>query len=169
MTNFSKRLNAELVEITKDPPTNCSAGLKENNLLHWEATIIGPTDSPYNGGVFNLDIEFLQTYPFKPPKIKFVTKIYHPNIDRSGNICLDILKDQWSPALSISKVLLSICSLLTDPNPEDPLDPSVAEVYKKNKAQFDITAREWTQKFAVDAKVEKKPKNNKTDQDSDDE
>ena len=85
-------------------------------------------DSPYAGGVFFLSITFPTDYPFKPPKVSFTTKIYHPNINANGSICLDILRDQWSPALTISKVLLSICSMLTDPNPDDPLVPDIAHV-----------------------------------------
>jgi len=78
---------------------------------------MGPEGSPYAGGVFFLKIQFPQDYPFKPPKVTFRTRIYHCNINSQGAICLDILKDNWSPALTTSKVLLSICSLLTDPNP----------------------------------------------------
>ena len=101
--------------MTKDPPANISAGpIKKDELYHWRATIIGPDGTPYAKGVFKLDIQFPADYPFKPPKIKFMTRVYHPNIDGSGNICLDILDAQWSPALTTSKVLLSICSLLTD-------------------------------------------------------
>ena len=87
---------------------------------------MGPADSPFAGGVFKLSINFPTDYPFKPPKVNFETKIYHPNVNSAGVICLDILKDQWSPALTISKVLLSILSLLTDANPKDPLWPEVA-------------------------------------------
>ncbi|KAG9442029.1 hypothetical protein H6P81_017883 [Aristolochia fimbriata] len=87
-------------------------------MFHWQATIMGPPDSPYAGGVFLVTIHFPPDYPiFKPPKVAFRTKVFHPNINSNGSICLDILKEQWSPALTISKVLLSICSLLTDPNP----------------------------------------------------
>ena len=144
----SKRISRELQDIQSEPPANCSAGPEKDDLFKWTATIMGPEDTPYNGGVFFLEIDFPSNYPFKPPKIKFNTTIYHPNINSSGGICLDILKDNWSPALTISKVLLSICSLLNDPNPDDPLVPDIAEQYVKNRAAYDITAREWTLRFA---------------------
>ena len=143
-----KRLQKELSEIQKDTPANCSAGPNNNDLFNWEATIIGPTETPYEGGMFNLKILFPADYPFKPPKITFETRIYHPNINSNGGICLDILKDQWSPALSITKVLLSICSLLSDPNPDDPLAPDIANLYKSNKEEFNRVAREYTVKYA---------------------
>ena len=110
---------------------------------------MGPDDSPYTGGVFFLNIHFPPDYPVKPPKVTFTTKIYHPNINSNGSICLDILKDQWSPALTISKVLLSISSLLTDPNPDDPLVPDIAQQYKSDRAKYDNVAREWTGKYAT--------------------
>ena len=144
-----KRLQRELAEIEKDTPANCSAGLvNPDDLFTWQATIIGPTETPYEGGMFNLVILFPTDYPFKPPKISFTTRIYHPNINSTGGICLDILKDQWSPALSITKVLLSICSLLSDPNPDDPLAPEIANIYKTNKDEFNRIAREYTVKYA---------------------
>ena len=108
-----------------------------------------PQDSPYQGGVYFLNIHFPADYPFKPPKINFTTRIYHPNINANGQICLDILKDQWSPALTISKVLLSICSLLTDANPDDPLVPEIANIYKRDRKMYIKTAREWAQKYAM--------------------
>ncbi|RVX00712.1 Ubiquitin-conjugating enzyme E2-17 kDa [Vitis vinifera] len=139
------------------------------DMFHWQATIMGPPDSPYAGGVFLVTIHFPPDYPFKPPKVAFRTKVFHPNINSNGSICLDILKEQWSPALTISKVhysqrythllmgaqrcglvvLLSICSLLTDPNPDDPLVPEIAHMYKTDRAKYETTARSWTQKYAM--------------------
>ena len=145
-----KRIQKELIDLGKDPPANCSAGpIDEKDQYHWQATIMGPDDSPYAGGVFFLNIHFPTDYPFKPAKINFTTRIYHPNINSNGSICLDILKEQWSPALTISKVLLSISSLLTDPNPDDPLVPEIAQIYKTDKPKYEATAREWTRKYAM--------------------
>ena len=110
---------------------------------------MGPDDSPFTGGVFFLNIHFPTDYPFKPPKCNFTTRIYHPNINSKGNIYLDILKDEWSPALTISKVLLSISSLLTDPNLDDPLVPEIAHIYKSDRAKYEATARKCSLKRAM--------------------
>lgn len=128
---------------------NGFVGPVADDMFHWQATIMGPPDSPYAGGVFVVTIHFPPDYPFKPPKVAFRTKVFHPNINSNGSICLDILKEQWSPALTISKVLLSICSLLTDPNPDDPLVPEIAHMYKNDKPKYESTARNWTQKYAM--------------------
>ena len=143
-----KRLNKELIEIQREPPINCSAGIINDDIHIWEATIIGPEKTPYESGIFKLLIEFPDNYPFKPPKVKFDTRIFHPNINKHGSICLDILSKNWSPALTVSKLLLSISSLLSDPNPDDPLDIRAAEIYKKNKDEYFQTAKTYTLKYA---------------------
>ena len=145
-----KRLQKELKDMEKEPPTNCSAGpIDEKDQYNWQATIQGPEDSPFEGGVFFLNIHFPTDYPFKPPKVTFTTRVYHPNVSNNGAICLDILKDKWSPALTIAKVLLSISSLLTDPNPDDPLVPEIAHIYKTDKPKYEATAKEWNRKYAM--------------------
>lgn len=145
----AKRILRELQDLEKDPPSNCSAGPDDgSNLFVWSGHIIGPEGSPYEGGCFALRIEFPTDYPFKPPTLTFKTRIFHPNISPQGGICLDILKSEWSPALSISKVLLSISSLLTDPNPRDPLVPDIARLYETNRPEYNRMAREWTLRHA---------------------
>jgi len=144
-----RRITKEYRDFQKDPPNGTTAGpVNENDMFNWKATIIGPDNSPYAEGLFFLKIYFPTDYPFKPPKVQFETKIFHPNINSSGGICLDILKDQWSPALTVSKVLLSISSMLTDPNPDDPLVPEIARMYKENRGKYETTALSWTQKYA---------------------
>ena len=145
-----KRIKKEIEEIKKEPPANCSAGpINEENLFEWQASIVGPSNSPYAGGLFRLSVLFSDKYPFKPPKIKFMTKIFHPNINSNGSICLDILNNNWSPALTIIKVLLSISSLLTDPNPDDPLDKFAANLYLNNKEEYNKQARLKTIQYAI--------------------
>lgn len=145
-----KRILKELEELKKSPPENCSAGLMDpgNDIYKIQAMITGPEGSPYYGGIFFLQIDIPVDYPFKAPKFNFTTKIYHCNINSSGSICLDILKQNWSPALTISKVLLSICSLMDDPNPNDPLMPDIANLLVKDKQKHDMIAREWTMMYA---------------------
>ena len=143
-----KRLTKELKDMEKNDIPNLSASPICNNLFEWEAVILGPIGTPYEGGIFNLNISIPSNYPFKPPIVIFKTKIYHPNINSSGNICLDILKTQWSPALTITKILLSICSLLSDPNPNDPLVPEIANILKTNPELYAKNAKEWTSFYA---------------------
>lgn len=141
-----KRLNKELKEIQFEKMFETE--IIEDNIFNWESIIIGPEKTPYENGVFKLSINFSDSYPFKPPKVKFLTKIYHPNINKYGSICLDILNKNWSPALTISKLLLSISSLLSDPNPDDPLDVKAAELYLSNREEFNKTARSYVVRFS---------------------
>ena len=121
-----RRLKREAIQMERDPPENCYASPSEESIFFWYASIIGPLDSPFEGGVFKLTMEFSEDYPFMPPIVKFVTKIYHPNINARGRICLDVLKENWNPVLTIGKLLLSITSVLVDPNLEDPLVADIA-------------------------------------------
>ena len=145
---MSARLNAEYKKILTEPPNGITAGMAKNNISEWIATIVGPTGTPYVGALYTLNITFPKNYPFAPPKIKFETPIYHCNINEQGDICMDILKNAWMPTLTIEKVLLSISSLLADPNPDDPLDPDIAYLYKTNKLEHDRIARRMTIKYA---------------------
>ncbi|XP_058100264.1 SUMO-conjugating enzyme UBC9 isoform X7 [Magnolia sinica] len=105
----SSRIFKDLEDLQKDPPTSFSAGPVAEDMFHWQATIVGPPDSPYAGGIFLVTIHFPPDYPFTPPKVAFRTKVSHPNINSDGSICLDILKEQWSPALTISKIGRTLC------------------------------------------------------------
>ena len=118
--------------------------LTDSGLFRWTGFIFGPSDSPYHGGAFKVTINFPPGYPFKPPKIMFETKVYHPNISSNGGICLDLLKDKWSPALTVTKIMMSLTSLLTDPNPDDPLESEIANLYKTNRAEFNRRAKAST-------------------------
>jgi ubiquitin-conjugating enzyme E2 D/E len=143
------RISRELADLRRESGSNCSAGpVSDTNLYEWEGIIMGPADSPFQGGVFRLGIQFPADYPFKPPVVRFKTRIYHPNINATGLICLDILKGNWSPVLTIGKVLLSISSLLTDPNPDDPFVPDIAKQYKTDRTAYEAEARRWTQEYA---------------------
>ena len=143
----------ELRDCGKDPE---SSGLSvklhdEAVLTHWKAVIKGPKGTPYEGGSFAVDIHLPDDYPFVPPKMKFETKVWHPNISsESGAICLDILKNEWSPALTVRTALISLQALMSAPEPDDPQDAVVADMYKKDKAQFEGTAKFWTETYATE-------------------
>lgn len=148
-----RRIHREIEEVeeaaSKDQQNVIySVSPDKDDIYNWSGYIFGPTKSPYEGGAFKITIAFPPNYPFKPPIVTFNTKVYHPNISKKGAICLDILKDKWSPALTLTKVLMSISSLLTDPNPNDPLDIDVAKVYRASKQEFEKRAAEWTQLYA---------------------
>eukprot|EP00928_Gymnodinium_smaydae_P058154 TRINITY_DN4137_c0_g1_i2.p1 TRINITY_DN4137_c0_g1~~TRINITY_DN4137_c0_g1_i2.p1 ORF type:complete len:172 (-),score=17.59 TRINITY_DN4137_c0_g1_i2:98-550(-) len=144
-----ERIKGELQDLEKEPLANCSVGPIGDNLFRWQAKLTGPPDSVYQGGVFFLNIDFPADYPWRPPKCHFITKIYHCNVNSSGVIGLNLLKEDWSPAIGISKVLREIFSLLTDANPYDPQIPEIAEVFLKDRAKHDQTAREWVQKYGL--------------------
>lgn len=145
-----KRIHKEIADLRKPNhlPEGCTCKPSDSDIYDWTASIAGPEGTPYEGGVWDLKIKLPTDYPFRAPVVTFATRIYHCNINSTGGICLDILKSSWSPALSIVKVLLSITSLLADPNPSDPLVPDIARQYVNRRAEFNKTAREWTLKYA---------------------
>eukprot|EP00445_Apocalathium_hangoei_P024304 CAMPEP_0203929204 /NCGR_PEP_ID=MMETSP0359-20131031/68163_1 /ASSEMBLY_ACC=CAM_ASM_000338 /TAXON_ID=268821 /ORGANISM="Scrippsiella Hangoei, Strain SHTV-5" /LENGTH=113 /DNA_ID=CAMNT_0050858195 /DNA_START=42 /DNA_END=380 /DNA_ORIENTATION=- len=108
-----RRMQKELKDFRDDPPANCSAGPVGDDMFAWQATIQGPPDSAYQGGTFHLNMSFPSDYPFKPPTVQFTTKIYHYRVnDENGEICMSLLQEQWSPAETVSKVLVKISSML---------------------------------------------------------
>lgn len=143
---LSKQLQRVFEELPQQP--GFSAGPLEDDLLHWEASIVGPDETPYQGGQFYLRIDFTADYPLKPPKIWFLTKIFHPNVDANGKICIDFLQDEWKPSFSISYILLAICSLLMSPNAENPIVQEIADLYVKDRKQFEEKARQMTLEHA---------------------
>lgn len=146
-TVLLKRLQRERIMFLDNSDTGITLLSSEN--LHWTATIEGPPDSPYQKGIFKLVIDIPEKYPFVAPKIKFITRIYHPNINFIGDICLDILGENWAPGLTIQKTLLSIISLLDSPNPDDPLVPEIAKIYRESKSKYESIAKDWTREFAT--------------------
>ncbi|CAO1618502.1 unnamed protein product [Parajaminaea phylloscopi] len=147
----SKRITKELAELTKEPLPCIEVSVSDTNVYQWSAVIQGPPDSPYQGGRFRLAMDFPVEYPFKGPRVRFLTKVFHPNVDDDGNLCVGLLKsDQWKPSTKASTILQSIQSLLAEPNPDDALVASIAEMYTKDRPQFDATAKEWVQKYATE-------------------
>lgn len=136
MGSVHKRLNKEFTDMMMKPVDGVSAipDPAAEDMLTWKGTIDPPDDSDfYKGMEFHLVLTFPTNYPIAPPLVKFETPIFHPNIDMSGNICLDILKDQWSAALSIPTILLSIQTLLSNPNNASPLNAQAAQLWEDGK------------------------------------
>eukprot|EP00762_Andalucia_godoyi_P002558 ANDGO_03370.mRNA.1 Ubiquitin-conjugating enzyme E2 36 len=144
----NRRIQKETERLMKEAVPGISASPHEENNRYFSVCIFGPQGSPYEGGVFNLELFLPDEYPMVAPKVRFLTKIYHPNVDRLGRICLDILKDKWSPALGIRSVLLSIQALLSAPNPDDPLANDVAEHWKKDEKGAIEEAQRWVRTYA---------------------
>lgn len=144
------RLQKEIADFKRGADTSgITLETDPENPRHFVGVLNGPADTPYSGGTFRIDINIPTDYPFGPPKMKFITKVWHPNVSsQTGAICLDILKDQWSPALTIKTAMLSLQALLCSPEPNDPQDAQVANMYLSNYEQFQSTAKFWTDCYA---------------------
>ncbi|XP_014777917.2 ubiquitin-conjugating enzyme E2-17 kDa [Octopus bimaculoides] len=125
------------VLLQEDPPAGVSGAPTDNNIMLWNAVIFGPNDTPFEDGTFKLTIKFTEEYPNKPPTVRFISKMFHPNIYADGSICLDILQNRWSPTYDVSSILTSIQSLLHDPNPDSPANNEAAQLYKENRREYE--------------------------------
>uniref|UniRef100_A0A2D4P6C3 E2 ubiquitin-conjugating enzyme n=1 Tax=Micrurus surinamensis TaxID=129470 RepID=A0A2D4P6C3_MICSU len=123
--------------LQEDPPVGVSGAPSENNIMQWNAVIFGPEGTPFEDGTFKLIIEFSEEYPNKPPTVRFLSKMFHPNVYADGSICLDILQNRWSPTYDVSSILTSIQSLLDEPNPNSPANSQAAQLYQENKREYE--------------------------------
>ncbi|KAL9270549.1 Ubiquitin-conjugating enzyme E2 2-like protein [Drosera capensis] len=137
-TPARKRLMRDFKRLQQDPPAGISGAPQDNNIMLWNAVIFGPDDTPWDGGTFKLTLQFTEDYPNKPPTIRFVSRMFHPNIYADGSICLDILQNQWSPIYDAAAILTSIQSLLCDPNPNSPANSEAARLFSENKREPQI-------------------------------
>ncbi|KAH3765521.1 ubiquitin-conjugating enzyme [Pelomyxa schiedti] len=145
-----KRLLSEYKKVTEDPPPGVTAGpIDEANLFVWEALVMGPPDTLYSDGVFRALLTFPQDYPLNPPKMKFTTPMWHPNIYPNGEVCISILHppgddpnhyetsiERWTPVQSVEKILLSVISMLADPNDESPANLDAAIMWRNDRDAF---------------------------------
>ncbi|KAF7365685.1 Ubiquitin-conjugating enzyme E2-24 kDa [Mycena venus] len=160
-----RRVNKEIADCKNDKTSNIRIDLVDSSPFHLKGSFPGPEDTPYQGGLFEVDIVIPESYPFQPVKMKFITKVYHPNVSSaSGAICLDILKDAWSPVLTLKSTLISLQSLLCSPEPNDPQDAEVAKHYTTSKRSFEETAIYWTKTYATPRKAEEETKDDGRDE-----
>ncbi|CAI4058403.1 E2 ubiquitin-conjugating protein UBC1 SKDI_04G3980 [Saccharomyces kudriavzevii IFO 1802] len=149
----AKRIMKEIQAVKDDPAAHITLEfVSESDIHHLKGTFLGPPGTPYEGGKFVVDIEVPMEYPFKPPKMQFDTKVYHPNISSvTGAICLDILKNAWSPVITLKSALISLQALLQSPEPNDPQDAEVAQHYLRDRESFNKTAALWTRLYASES------------------
>ncbi|KOS22382.1 Ubiquitin-conjugating enzyme E2 14 [Escovopsis weberi] len=149
----TKRINKEYGEIFQTPPEGISVALPNDAAVHtWHVTLAAPPASAFSPGRFGLLLTLPTDYPFKPPVVKFVTRIYHPNVtnDPLGNICLGLLKpENWKPSTKIVSVLEAVRNLLAEPQPDDPLEEGIAEEFRNDRAAWEKTARSFVAKYAM--------------------
>lgn len=150
-TPARRRLMRDFKRLQEDPPTGVSGAPSENNIMLWNAVIFGPVGTPFEDGTFKLLIEFSEEYPNKPPTVRFVSRMFHPNVYADGSICLDILQNRWSPTYDVSSILTSIQSLLDEPNPNSPANSQAAQLYQENKREYEKRVTAIVEQSWVDA------------------
>ncbi|KAI9803088.1 MAG: hypothetical protein M1833_001158 [Piccolia ochrophora] len=150
----TKRLLHELRLHSQDPSATLDTLLhlgpvSDSQILHWEAVLKGVSGTPYAGGLWKLDIRIPEDYPMRPPEVRFVTPVCHPNVNfKTGEICLDLLKDSWTPAYMIAQTLASVQQLLTDPEPESPLNVDLATLLRSgDQVGAESLVRYYTQEY----------------------
>jgi ubiquitin-conjugating enzyme (huntingtin interacting protein 2) len=152
--NRNRRLQKEIQDILKDTTSGISITTPSNttdftDLTHFHGHFLGPPDTPYENGQYSVDIKVYAEYPFKPPVMKFITRIWHPNVSsQTGAICLDTLATAWSPVLTLKSALISLQSLLSSPEPKDPQDAEVAHMLLTRPEEFAHVARDWAIRYA---------------------
>jgi ubiquitin-conjugating enzyme E2 A len=147
---FSFSFFLHTLRLQNDPPSGVTGAPLDTNIMLWQAVIFGPDDTPWEGGTFKLVLEFTEDYPNKAPQVRFLTKMFHPNIYNDGQICLDILQNQWSPIYDISAILTSIQSLLCDPNPASPANSEASRLYNENRREYNRRVREIVEQSWMD-------------------
>ncbi|KAJ2982277.1 hypothetical protein NUW58_g6478 [Xylaria curta] len=135
-TAARRRLMRDFKRMQTDPPAGVSASPVPDNVMTWNAVIIGPADTPFEDGTFRLVMHFEEQYPNKPPAVKFISQMFHPNVYATGELCLDILQNRWSPTYDVAAVLTSIQSLLNDPNTGSPANVEASNLYKDNRKEY---------------------------------
>ena len=125
----------------------------KENIFHWNGKILGPRDTPFDGGIFVLDIFFSKDHPFKPPTCRMRTKMFHPNISSTGHICLELFNRDWFPRLSVEKILLSISSILDTPVMDHPVNKKAAQCLRTDRHNYDCIVREYTRKYANESNI----------------
>ncbi|EYU24410.1 hypothetical protein ABFS82_04G160900 [Erythranthe guttata] len=139
---MSGKLIRNLRSLKRDPPVGITAAPEEDNIMLWNAVINGPEDTPWSGGKFKLTLDFPHDYPMKPPRVRFVSQMFHPNIYEDGRVCVDFLEDEWTPALLVETILISIQSLLSDANPDTPVNSDAARMFVDNRREYNRRVRE---------------------------
>ncbi|GMM33156.1 E2 ubiquitin-conjugating protein [Saccharomycopsis crataegensis] len=141
-TPARRRLMRDFKRMQSDAPAGLSASPLPDNVLVWNAVIIGPSDTPFEDGTFKLKLTFDEQYPNKPPAVVFLSKMFHPNVYASGELCLDILQNRWSPTYDVASILTSVQSLLNDPNISSPANVEAANLYKDHRSQYTQRVKE---------------------------